>query len=239
MSSIRCAEWGDCSYNTKTEDVINGIISRFGKQQRLCSDVNGCVPSYVGQKDCNLSVSIDIVKQADPCNSSNYIIRAFNRETNESVLDINAQKWADTGKLSINFVQNSTAYCSTCYNGIVDSSEQGVDCGGICKPCTAPKSTLSSSTIGLNFIITLISILFVILVLIIISILGERDELREIRKMIKSGRMFLANNDKDSARVIYRKIQEKYALLNPQRQREIKADVLAYHSDLIGFKIPD
>lgn len=238
-SNVKCAEWGSCSYDTKTEDIINGVISKFGKQQRLCSDLNGCVPSYVEQKDCNLSMDISLSRERDPCNSSNYLIRAFNKQTNEPVLDINSQRWAETGRLNINFVQNSTIYCSTCYNSVVDSSEQGIDCGGICKPCSAPRTKISFGAIGLNFIIALIILLSVAFILIILSIFAERDELREIRKMIKSGRVFLTANDKDNARVIYKKVQEKYALLNPEKQKEIKSDILNYHSDLIGFKVPD
>jgi hypothetical protein len=239
-SNIICSDWSSCSYNTKTEDIINGVISRFGKQQRLCSDLNGCISSYVEQRDCNLSIEISIVKEKDPCNPQNYIIKAFKRGTTEPVMDVNIQRWTESGQLNINFVENETKYCSSCYNGIFDDNEDGLDCGGICKPCGQNKSSFNlSSKFSVGLLIGLISILFVVFIFILISILGEKDHLREIRKLIASGRTYLAVNDKQNARDIYRNIQEKYSLLNPEMQKEIKSDILSFHSDLIGFKIPD
>lgn len=239
-SNVRCSEWGSCSYNSRTEDIINGLISRFGKQQRFCSDLNGCVSSYVEQKDCNLSVEIVLVREKDPCNDANFIIKAFEKGTNEPVLDINIQKWTDSGRLDINFIQNSTKYCNSCYNGIFDDSEEGLDCGGVCKPCKAKGSSFGiSSFISINIIIGVISVLIIIFIFILVSIFSEKDPLKELRGLIEVGRTYLSNDDKANARLMYRKVQERYALLDSKMQREIKQEVLAFHADIIGFKIPD
>ena len=59
---------------------------------------------------------------------------ALNAENKLPVTQVNLESW-EAKRLEVSFVQGSDIQCSSCFNGIIDGNETGVDCGGDCRKC--------------------------------------------------------------------------------------------------------
>jgi len=128
---IVCGEWSQCSYTGKTEDVINGRIDFTGIRERSCKDVNNCIEGFVEETTCKESFQLEFTKITE-CDEEYLLAR--NPITKSIIAKINLDSW-DERNLDIIFTQSQTRYCSSCYNGLEDNNEEGLDCGGDCKPC--------------------------------------------------------------------------------------------------------
>ncbi len=128
---IECEEWGQCIYTDKIEDLLLGEIKFGGYRNRVCKDINGCVENFVEESSCEESFKLDLVK-VKKCNEEFLIIS--DSLSKKRIAEINLGRWKKN-VLDITFIQKESEYCTSCYNGLKDSDEERVDCGGECKQC--------------------------------------------------------------------------------------------------------
>lgn len=130
-TDYQCGTWSSCVYTEKVEDVFNNEISFKGFQERVCRDVTGCGADKKEERKCQEINKIEF-KVKEFCGES--FLTAIDLKTGKPVGKIKLSSW-ELKKLDISFIQNDKLYCESCYNGIIDPDELGVDCGGNCKEC--------------------------------------------------------------------------------------------------------
>lgn len=128
---LSCTEWSQCSYTDKTEDIILSNIRFAGYEERACADLNGCADNFVEQRECADTFKVKFVK-IEQCGKPFLVALDENSQREVSEIDLNAWKQQ---RLDIAFIQSNFSYCPTCYNGMQDGTEEGIDCGGDCKQC--------------------------------------------------------------------------------------------------------
>ncbi len=131
----QCSGWSSCSYLDKTQDILNSKIRFKGYQERLCSDINQCVENFAEQRSCEDSFKVKFVR-AEQCGVS--FLVALDVDSEREVSQISLDAWRGQ-KLDISFVQSNFTYCPSCYNGLRDTQEDAIDCGGPCRSCTDEK----------------------------------------------------------------------------------------------------
>jgi len=155
---IECLGWSECIYTEKIDDFINGQVGFGGYHNRLCRDANDCVESFTEEKACEEYYSLEM-ERVEQCGKD--FLVAVDPSSERQVAKIDLESWQED-KLDITLVQGDQVYCPSCYNGAQDADEEGLDCGGLCKPCTknfvAPKTLIS---IAFWLISALFSLLFV------------------------------------------------------------------------------
>ena len=130
-SNIFCTPWDECSYTNSVEDILKGNLKLTGSQSRVCQDLNYCIITYSETNGCSLKIPLHYEK-TEICGEKT--LTAFNNKTGNPVFIVKLESW-NQGKLDIIFVQNSSIYCPSCYNGVLDKNEDKVDCGGDCMSC--------------------------------------------------------------------------------------------------------
>ncbi|MBS3077735.1 hypothetical protein J4233_05720 [Candidatus Pacearchaeota archaeon] len=128
---IECGDWGSCTYTEKTDDFIKGNISFEGYRTRVCDDVNNCIPKYMQEGQCEDSFKLRL-SPIEQCGQN--LLAVIDPLSDKKVARINLDRWEE-GKFDLAFVQGEQKYCPSCYNAVKDENENGVDCGGSCKPC--------------------------------------------------------------------------------------------------------
>lgn len=128
---IKCDDWSGCIYLEEFDDIAKNEISFLGYRERVCSDVNGCMVGFNEFEECKDSYYVKFSLK-EVC-GKNYVIGVD--DLGKAVTFIEANIWKDSNKLIISFDQSERKYCPSCYNGLRDSDEEGVDCGGNCKVC--------------------------------------------------------------------------------------------------------
>jgi len=155
---IKCSEWSSCIYTDKVEDLLGGKINFGGYKTRLCTDENRCSDSIMEERVCEESYDLKL-EEIEVCGEK-YLL-ASDANSNKEVAKINLESWKNK-KLDIVFSQGETIYCPVCYNGVKDSGEQRIDCGGECKPCkesnTLPIIMIVSSLWILSLVFAALSI---------------------------------------------------------------------------------
>lgn len=128
---IECGPWGSCVYTEKTDSLIKGKISFGGYRSRTCEDANGCVKSFIQEGACEETYSLHLTP-ITRCNQN--FLAVSDPASEREVAKINIDSWK-SNRLDIAFVQGTAAFCPSCYNTVKDANEDGIDCGGECKPC--------------------------------------------------------------------------------------------------------
>jgi hypothetical protein len=128
---IECDDWGQCIYTEKTDSLIEGKVSFGGYRNRLCRDANGCVDSFIQEGTCEESYNLEL-KEITECDTN--FLAVVDPISQRKIAKINLDSWK-LKKLDLSFTQGETAYCPTCYDTVKNQNEQGVDCGGDCRPC--------------------------------------------------------------------------------------------------------
>ncbi len=131
-----CREWGACEYGQNAGDVLAGDIKYLGVKSRECKDISGCSVGYTDKQSCSSDFEIKTNKE-EICGGEYLVSSSI--ESEKPVSTINIESWK-ADKLDVGFVQNDVLFCSTCYNGIRDADEIGVDCGGSCKECASDRT---------------------------------------------------------------------------------------------------
>ncbi len=222
--NVQCKNWGTCSYDGTVEEVLENNIQLTGSKKRICNDLNLCIPNYEESSSCTSNIQLKF-EQKEVCGETNLI--ATNIETSNPASTINLESWSKN-KLDVNFIQNSTVYCSTCYNGILDGAELGVDCGGDCKICKLDKNRLPVYIIWIlwGVSIILLSALFY----------RKKDKIKEINDLIKKGKKSLHNNNKKKAITIYKIIRNKYSKLSQEDKIIVYDKIKQFHDQIASSK---
>jgi len=126
-----CGDWGACRYDGKVGDIFEGKIKYVGFQERVCSDRKGCALEYSEEQNCRETVDLEF-RVDSVCGVETLV--ALNAENKLPVTQVNLESW-EAKRLDVSFVQGSDIQCSSCFNGIIDGNETGVDCGGDCRKC--------------------------------------------------------------------------------------------------------
>ncbi len=217
-SNYACLEWEQCNYMGKTEDIMKGELKFSGIQHRTCTDTNKCVKSYIEDKECN---EIEKVNFALNNECGNEVLVAMSSQSNEPVTKIDLESWKSR-RLDISFVQGKSLYCSSCFNGVKDANEEGVDCGGQCKKCEQENTNAS------NYFEIASWTLFGILLLGFIAMLPI-FKVYKIRRLIRLGEKAVNKNNLTKARKIYRKMRGLYYELSKKRRLSIEKDIYNYY----------
>lgn len=150
--NFQCSIWSQCSYLDKTQDILTNNIRFKGYQERACTDINSCADNFIEQKSCEDSFKVKFVK-IEQCGIP--FLVALDVDSNRQVSELNLNSWKQK-RLDIAFIQSNFSYCPSCYNGFQDNDEEGIDCGGSCKACSAePKVSKQLIFISSSWIISL------------------------------------------------------------------------------------
>lgn len=145
---IRCSSWGRCNYEDKITDVFLGEIKFGGYQERICRDVTGCIEDFTEERSCSDSYNLDVI-ELEKCGIK--YLAAVDPSTRDVYARVPLDAWREEGELDLIF-SDIGEYCDSCYNGVKDGDEEGVDCGGSCKKCKEEEySLLYSFRQGLDF----------------------------------------------------------------------------------------
>ncbi len=119
-----CGNYGSCSASYTTEDVLNNVVSVSGVETRTCSDSSGCASSYSSSRSCSISVPVntEITEEGlDIFNEEGELVSAFAFSNIPGVSSVQR----------LDIFLGSQKQASHCINGVLDSDETEVDCGGI------------------------------------------------------------------------------------------------------------
>jgi hypothetical protein len=136
---IACDSWGPCTYTEKTDSLIQGKVSFGGYRSRVCRDSNKCIPSFIQEGSCEDSYQLKL-SPIEEC--SEHLLAVIDPTSDRKIAKINLDSWKQN-RLEIAFVQGNKIYCPSCFNAVKDDNEDGVDCGGSCKPCKVEHRALS------------------------------------------------------------------------------------------------
>lgn len=146
-TDYQCGIWSSCTYTEKVEDVFNSQISFKGFQERICRDITGCGGDRREERKCQDTNKIEFVVK-EFCGEK--FLTAVDLKTGKPVSKISLSSW-ESRKLDITFIQDERLYCGSCYNGIKDEKESGIDCGGDCKECLEEEEDRSENYEKLSF----------------------------------------------------------------------------------------
>jgi predicted nucleic acid-binding Zn ribbon protein len=176
LSNFECGIGkGLCDYNENTIEILMGNEILHGLEVRECSDLNECADDYTDNRAC-VSDSNIYFEEKLVCGKKNIV--AYNTETDRPIFQIDLEKWRND-EFNVLFLQSDVIYCESCYNGLRDSEEGDVDCGGECKECLPEVK-------GISFIKnTKWSLWFLILLLIALLVWLWNEERRKRRRIKK------------------------------------------------------
>jgi hypothetical protein len=133
---IECGEWGTCNYFDKTNDILEEELRFEGSKERICSDREKCVDSFVEIGGCSVSVPIK-VKRTEWCGEE--LVEIFDDAGNIVGRVQETQITQKLNRIDISFVRESTHdYCSYCFDREKNYDEINVDCGGPSCPSCIP-----------------------------------------------------------------------------------------------------
>lgn len=135
---IQCDDWGQCTYTEKTDSLIKGKVSFGGYRSRVCRDANHCVPSFIQEGSCEDSYALQL-SPIEECNEK--FLAVIDPSSDRKIAKINLDSFRQN-RLDLSFTQGEVQYCPSCFNAIKDTNEEGVDCGGSCKPCKTETKVL-------------------------------------------------------------------------------------------------
>jgi len=129
---VFCEGWGECVVDYGLLDLVGKDIGRLnGVRSRVCSDRSGCVEARKEEENCSIGVDI-YVKKFSKCGED--FIGIYNSLNDNLIARI--KEGDDEPYMDIYFDdRGNETYCDYCYDGILNSDEDGIDCGGSCMPC--------------------------------------------------------------------------------------------------------
>jgi hypothetical protein len=94
------------------------------------------------ERGCYLS--LDVYAQEEEWCGKNYLF-IYDKLTKELLARILDEKYAEDPSFQITLMTGSAVadYCESCYDGIKNGDEEGVDCGGSCSACDGKDYSIS------------------------------------------------------------------------------------------------
>jgi len=198
-----------------------------GREISSCVSSNpSCSPVYEIVENCRpLKTEVKVIKLTTP---------SFFLESGEDIEDVKQLNIYDgktedrvavvtlRGKeVYITFVQGSeSAFLPppSCYDGLQNELEEGIDCGGDCKVCVAEKNE--------NFLWAWWTVLVVLFGLFLYV---ERDKALRIQRHLHFGNKALARGDIKKAISYYKLIKFNYHSLDHAKKKKIKQEGFDYY----------
>ena len=158
-----CGSYSSCNYYTRSSDYFKKGVLLLGRQEALCvSDNFNCPPVIKQVRECSFGKKIIVTE--DGLESEIYFgppevreeegkvekeVSIYDKKTDNKVVSIivKTTEGVATPKVDIVFTQQySCVYLSppSCYNGIENKDEEGVDCGGVCRECVEEVESFAS-----------------------------------------------------------------------------------------------
>jgi len=130
-------EWGECSAKYYLDDAIEGHGFVQGYRERIAIDSNSCGEDKTKRESCELTVPVS-ARVTEFCGEE--YVEISDSETGDVLSRIKSDPiigFSTLDRLDITlFASDFVGYCDTCFNGIHDNDEEGVDCGGeSCPTC--------------------------------------------------------------------------------------------------------
>ena len=179
-------EWGECDAKYSVEDAIRGYGFVQGYRERIAIDNNGCGEVKSERESCDLSVPIE-AESVEFCGSE--YVEISDIETGEVLSRIKKDPitgFSNLDRLDITLVTSDfVGYCDTCFNGIQDNEEGGIDCGGSSCPVCVD---------GTGFFDWLPIIIFlswlILILLVIILMMGKKNSIGRVSSELVSRAKF-------------------------------------------------
>jgi hypothetical protein len=222
-----CLNWSECNYQDKVGDILKGEISLTGYKERLCVDTHECKENITEYMNCTSGIELEFVKEI-VCKEN--ILIALNKKTRVPIMAVNLDSW-EANLLDVSYIQSNATYCPTCYDEVKDGNEQGIDCGGDCRPCEP------ESRFPISLMTWLLWALAVILLILLLKRSRDDDDLiAAIRALIKNGEMALRKEDRKRAMDNFRKIKWLYVQIeNKDKKKKILKEMQKYYRKIKKF----
>lgn len=218
----RCSKWSACQEN--------------GTRQLRCIDYNGCNPNnYIKfiTENCTFIPSEYICEEKWECTEWSTCINEVHTRT---CIDKNS-----CGTTKNKPAENeSCTPIPSCFNGIQDGDETGIDCGGSCGACRSIEQPTRIEGLDSRIIIaSAITLATVILIFVAL-----RKQLKQVMdKMLASWRkkkqpIYLTEQQKQKLLTILFKIQDDIDNGKTNIQLSIAQLVQLYFMELLGIDVP-
>jgi hypothetical protein len=155
--NVKCDFFGPCTFLEEATDIFLGKIQFRGIKERVCHDLNKCIPDFTEQASCVENYSLKL-KPKTEC-GEDYLFMV-DPVSDRPIAKIKLASW-ENNRLDIVFVQDYSAYCPSCYNGKKDENEEKIDCGGSCKPCAQESNLFMIILVIFFWSVALISIFLI------------------------------------------------------------------------------
>ncbi len=223
--NYQCTDWTSCTYYDKTNDILASKIRYSGVQSRSCTDANGCADNFSEEQPCSDSFKVSFAKVTQ-CGQT--FLVAQDPGTSRPVAQTSLDAWRQQ-VLDISFVQSNFSYCPSCYDGIQDSGETGIDCGGPCKPC-GPKDQnftpyiLASWALALGLFFSFAG-----------TFIG--DPKYKLRLALIKAYSAMEKNDTHTLRKVSKHVFSIYLSLTPKQQEKFVKEIARFRARLADFRI--
>jgi len=143
---VTCTEWSECKADYNFFDIINGVENINGITSRTCTDRNLCAQTKYETKECAITMDIYIL-QFEKCGKE--YTGVYNKLNNQMIARIEQSKDEKNPYLNIDLAEGQEIddYCDSCQNGVKDTGETEIDCGGTCPSCLLKQKKVFKRTI--------------------------------------------------------------------------------------------
>ncbi|MDP1695713.1 MAG: PQQ-binding-like beta-propeller repeat protein, partial [archaeon] len=220
-----CGEWGECDYVDTIEDIIKGEIRKTGMKKRTCEDTTGCLGNYEDSEICRTIIEVEVIVLENTCGEEterNIVLR--DAKTKAPLTNIDLNLWRSVGRLDLRFLQKESVQCNTCYNGIQDKDEIGIDCGGSCKVCRELKTNIFGESFWI-FAVTLLSTFLLMLTFRLAQVrsIGKIDEHKLLfDSLLKEAYKALEVKHYERASSAYKRLKFMYHMLGDKDKVNMK-----------------
>lgn len=214
-TNYQCSDWSQCTYLSKTEDVLTGNLQFSGYQERACADLNSCVDDFVEERKCADSFAVRFVT-VERCGEP--FVVALDTRSDREVSKIAVDAWRQQ-KLDITFVQSNFSYCASCYNGIQDSDETDIDCGGSCKECVE-ESGISEQVLIVSSSWAVSGVFFILLVFFCVF-----DKKSCMARLLYKTHRALESGNKSKAEEHYNQLKKRFSKIKPEHKELFDKDL--------------
>jgi len=227
-----CLKWSDC-YPSDDEhsDYPDGY------QKKYCYDKNACDPNnYETEmyKDCNY-MSAPMCYPDWDCTEWTYCRRDGTQE--RTCIDLNDCSEEEQKLFGIPESFRYCIYAESCTDGLQNNNEFGIDCGGLCEPCTTIElpAVINDTSEITTWVVGILIFLMLILVLIYRIFRTQIKQLfsKIIWLIVKKSARQIYLLDKSKTKIHnYLKDYEKLLLLSEQNKELNESDYNSIESKL-------
>ena len=245
---VSCGNYKSCNVPTESIFGKETFVEREGTSTCLVTgestldnpnnDNSNCLPVYYVTEPCDNNDFVEPVTVVEsPGNDLFLGPGEYAKDVEFKQVDIVSEidrrrvvVITKTNGLHMTFLQESEGGVAlspgSCYDGVQNLEESGIDCGGLCKNCALIKKKKDFGWVWwINLALLLIFFIF-------IQKTGSKSK---IIKLIRNGRKALAEKDIRKALMNYDSIENMFTGLTPQEKNSVRQECLRYHIRLRKF----